>query len=355
MVLGFSAYRDHIVSHFASAVGNRFVSMLGAIAATTLSCVLLSACGDSGERSVAGVTAPTEHSTPVEAQKEAPRKIALVMKTLTNPFFIEMEKGARRAEKEFGIELSVKTASQETSIEQQIQIVEEAIAARVDAIVIAPGDSVRLVPVLKKAQDAGIKVVNIDNALSTQALEAEHAQPIPFISVDNERAAYEATEAVVKDIRRPTTAAIIEGIRSAENAQQRMRGAEKAFAENPSIRVAARETANWKIDEAHEVAKQILSAHPDVGLIFCANDMMALGTLRYLDESGHRNVTVIGYDALDEARDAVRAGRLAITVDQKAAEQGYQGVATAVHMLDGEVVPSHIQVDAALVTASNLP
>jgi ribose transport system substrate-binding protein len=78
------------------------------------------------------------------------------MKTLTNPFFIEMEKGARKAEQENAVELLVKTATQETSIEQQIQIVDEMITAKVDAIVIAPGDSLRLVPILKKAQDAGI-------------------------------------------------------------------------------------------------------------------------------------------------------------------------------------------------------
>ena len=78
------------------------------------------------------------------------------MKTLTNPFFIEMEKGARRAEQTLGVDLLVKTAAQETSIEQQIQIVDDLIAEKVNAIVIAPGDSQRLIPVLKKAADGGI-------------------------------------------------------------------------------------------------------------------------------------------------------------------------------------------------------
>ncbi len=70
------------------------------------------------------------------------------MKTLTNPFFVEMERGARRAEQELGVNLSVKTAAQETSIEQQIQLVEDLIATNVNAIVIAPGDSQRLIPAL---------------------------------------------------------------------------------------------------------------------------------------------------------------------------------------------------------------
>lgn len=340
--------------HFSSVISNLLASLAGRLATAGVLCVILAACGDSGDHAVSGVTAPAPSPAPVQEQNAAPYRVALVMKTLTNPFFVEMEKGARRAEKEFGIELIVKTASQETSIEQQIQIVEEAIRARVDAIVIAPGDSVRLVPVLKKAQEARIKVVNIDNELSAQALETEHAQPIPFISVDNERAAYEATRAVVEGITKPTSAAIIEGILSAENAQQRARGAAQAFGENRAIKVVARESANWKIDEAHEVAKRIFAAHPEVNLIFCANDMMALGTLRYLDESGRKDVVVIGYDALDEAKDAVRAGRLAVTVDQQAAEQGYQGIATAVHMLHGDAVPSRISVNTALVTASTL-
>src|SRR4051812_10499789 len=89
----------------------------------------------------------TETDKPAKARATHPR-IALVMKTLTSPFFVEMEKGARRAEAELGVELLVKTATQETSIEQQIAIVEQLTRAKVDAIVIAPGDSYRLIPAL---------------------------------------------------------------------------------------------------------------------------------------------------------------------------------------------------------------
>jgi len=93
------------------------------------------------------VTTPAQPSETVAAPA-AKKEIALVMKTLTNPFFVEMEKGARRAEKDLGVNLTVKTAAQETSIEQQIQLVEDLVAAKVHAIVIAPGDSQRLIPAL---------------------------------------------------------------------------------------------------------------------------------------------------------------------------------------------------------------
>ncbi len=276
------------------------------------------------------------------------------MKTLTNPFFIEMEKGARRAEKEFGVALQVKTAAQETSIEQQIQIVEDMIAAKLEAIVIAPGDSQRLVPVLKKAMDSGIKVVNIDNRLDPEAIKQAGMAPIPFISVDNEKAAYGSAKFIADTASKPTDAAILEGIRSANNARQRMEGAKRAFAENKQIKLVASESANWKIDEGHDVTQKILTQHPKVKLLFAANDMMALGALKYLQESGRNDIKVAAYDALDDAIAEVKAGRLAVTVDQQAAEQGFQGVALAMRLLKGETVPELMLIDTRLITAENI-
>jgi ribose transport system substrate-binding protein len=165
--------------------------------------------------------------------------IALVMKTLTNPFFVEMEKGARQAETEFGIQLIVKTAAQETSIEQQIEIVDELIRQQVDAIVIAPGDSLELIPVLKKAQDAGIVVINIDNRLDLAYSQNLGLENVPFISVDNQQGAYLSAKYISDLITTPTKAAVIEGIRSAQNAEDRKTGALQGFNENPNITVVA--------------------------------------------------------------------------------------------------------------------
>lgn len=306
-------------------------------------------CGDSGSPAVSTVAkAPAKTEAPAPAPVH--RKIGLVMKTLTNPFFVEMEKGARRAEKDLGIELLVKTAAQETSIEQQIQIVDDLVAAKVDAIVIAPGDSQRLVPVLKKAADAGIKLVNIDNRLDPEAMKQAGLAPVPFISVDNEKAAYASAKFIADGAKPGTQAAILEGIRSADNARQRMEGAKRAFAENKAIRLVASESANWKIDEGYAVTKQIFEKHPQIKLLFAANDMMALGALKFLKESHRGNVRVAAYDALEEAVVEVKAKRLAVTVNQQAAEQGFQGVTLAMRLLKGETVPQLTLIDTRLVT-----
>ncbi len=299
----------------------------------------LVAAGDS-----AAVTAPAEE------QPAAPYTIALVMKTLTNPFFVQMEKGARKAELDLGVKLIVKTGAQETSIEQQIAIVRALIGQGVDAIVIAPADSAELVPVLAEAQKAGIVIVNIDNRLDKKSVAAEGMQEVPFISVDNEEGAYQSAKYISDQLTTPSEAIILEGIRTAKNADDRLRGAERAFGENPNVSVLAKETANWKIDEAHDVVAALFAAHPKIRAIFAANDMMALGAIRYLEEAARKDVLVAGYDALDEAKAAINAGKMAATIDQQAAQQGYMGVEYAVEALHGQMLPTVTLIDTRLVT-----
>ena len=295
-----------------------------------------------------------EATQPADAEPAASpssqKTIALVMKTLTNPFFQEMEKGARKAAGELKINLIVKTAAQETSIEQQIAIVEDLIRAKVDAIVIAPGDSRELIPVLKKAQDAGIKVVNIDNRLDVELSQKMGLVDVPFFSVNNEQGAYLSAKVISDMVKTPTEAAILEGIREAKNAQDRKSGAVRAFEENPNIKLVASETANWKIDEAYTVIAGLYEQHPDIGVIFCANDMMALGVMKYLEEKGKSNVLVAGFDNLKEVQQAIKDGTLKATIDQQAAEQGYQGVMAAMRMLNGDTPPLETTIDVLLVT-----
>jgi ribose transport system substrate-binding protein len=315
--------------------------------------VLSPGCGDPSKDAIGAVTSSASAAqAPVAAASQM--RVALIMKTLTNPFFVEMERGARRAQQQFDIDLQVKTATQETSIEQQIKLVDNEIKAHSKAIVIAPGDSSRLVPILKQAQAAGIHLVNIDNRLNAAAMTAAGMQPIPFISVDNEAGAFLAAAHLASLVHKPTQGAILEGIRSADNALQRKRGAERGFGTNQNIKLVASETANWKIDEAYAVTARLFKKYPDLGVLFCANDMMAIGAIKYIQESGRRNVLVAGFDALAEADAAIRAKQLEVTVDQQASEQGYLGIKTAMQLLAGQTVPMELQIEAKLVTAMSV-
>jgi ribose transport system substrate-binding protein len=332
------------------AMPKRYIARISAALLVLAAILLLTAC-QQAKPAQEPLIISSATSSPTGAALNTTNKpsVAFIMKTLTNPFFVEMEKGARQAEKEYNVTLIVRTGSQETSIDQQISIVEEMIAAKVAAIVIAPGSSTELIPVLVKAQAAGIPVINVDNRLDPDLSKEKGLVGVPYISVDNEQGAYLSAHYLAEHTTRPAEVAIIEGIRDARNAQDRRAGAVRAFGEDKDIQVVASETANWKIDEAYQVAERVLVQHPNVRAIFCANDMMALGALKYLQDKGRSDVLVAGFDALDEAQAAINDGRMLVTVDQQAGQQGYLGVKYAVMAMRGEQVPAETMVDVKLV------
>jgi ribose transport system substrate-binding protein len=316
--------------------------------------VLFISCGINGNKTNLVYTPNSQNNvTPTNETEPKIKNIALVMKTLTNPFFIEMEKGARRAEKEFGIHLVVKTGAQEISVDQQIAIVNELIMTKINAIVIAPGDSKKLIPILKKAQDAGIIIVNIDNKLDVEMSNEIGLKDVPFISVDNEQASYLSALTISKMINTPTDVVIIEGIRSANNAEMRKKGAQRAFSENKNIKIVATETANWKIDEANTIIKSLFGKYPNIKAIFAANDMMGLGVVEYLKTVNKKGVLLSAFDNLPEANKAIKEGWMVATIDQQPDMQGYTGIKYAIKMLGGEKMPNETIIDVKVIDFSN--
>ncbi len=124
--------------------------------------VLLGSTHGCGGGSAEGGTTPA--STASKTKSEKPR-IALIMKSLANEFFKTMAEGARKHQGEHSseYELIVNGIKGERDLKRQVDLVEEMVAQRVDAIVIAPADSKDLVSACKHAQEAGIAVVNINN------------------------------------------------------------------------------------------------------------------------------------------------------------------------------------------------
>jgi ribose transport system substrate-binding protein len=152
-------------------------------------------------------------------------KIALIMKSLANEFFKTMEEGARAHHKEHSekYDLTVVGIKDEQDVAKQIDYVESIMAQKVDAIVIAPADSKALVPVCKRAMDAGIIVVNIDNKFDAAVL-ADKGVKIPFVGPDNRKGARLAGEYLASRLKAGDNVAIIEGIPNAFNGIQRKLG-----------------------------------------------------------------------------------------------------------------------------------
>ncbi|MCA1629084.1 MAG: sugar ABC transporter substrate-binding protein [Acidobacteria bacterium] len=287
------------------------------------------------------------------ASNGAPR-IAFVMKTANNPFFIEMQKGAEAEAKKLGVELVVQAAEREVDVEKQMQIVENLIQTRVAALCVTPSGSREIVPAVNKANAAGIPVVIVDTRVDAKALADAKGRVATFIGSDNYEGGKLAGEFIAKSLNGKGKVAILEGIPGHETGDSRIRGFREALKASPGIEIVASQTANWERDQGFNVFQNILQSHPEVQAVFACSDLMALGALEAIAAAKKTGqIMVVGFDASDEARAAVTKGTMGATVAQSPAQMGALAVENAYHLIKGEPIKEEIVVPIKLITKEN--
>ncbi len=285
--------------------------------------------------------------------KAAPGKprVALIMKSLANEFFSTMAEGAKKHQStnSASYELVVNGIKNETDLGEQVNLVEQMIAQRVSAIVIAPADSKALVTVLKRAKIAGILVVNIDNKLDAGVLKQADLN-IPFVGPDNRAGARKVGEALAKQLKAGDKVTIIEGIPTAFNGQQRRLGFEDAV-KKAGLTLVGVQSGRWEMEAASNVAAAMLSEHADLKAILCANDSMALGTVSAIQAAGKTGkVLVAGFDNISALQPLLQKGQVVATADQHGDQLAVFGIEAALKILKGESAPADQTTVVDLIT-----
>ncbi|MCU0914401.1 MAG: sugar ABC transporter substrate-binding protein [Planctomycetes bacterium] len=281
--------------------------------------------------------------------------VALVMKSLANEFFKTMEEGAKAHHEQHKDEYDLKVVGikNETDVTQQIEYVEHMIAQKVDAIVIAPADSKSLVPVCKRAMDAGIIVVNIDNKFDADVLKDKQAR-IPFVGPDNRKGARLAGVYLATRLKAGDKVAIIEGAPNAYNGIQRKLGFEDAVL-GSNLTIVSSQTGYWETDKAQPIASALINEHPDLKAILCANDSMALGAVAALKDAGKLgSIHVVGFDNIAAVQRLLKEKRVLCTVDQHADKLALFGIEYALEMLKTKAQPADKETPVDLITAEML-
>ena len=277
--------------------------------------------------------------------------IALVLKTLNNPFFIDMKKGAEDTAARLGATLIVQAAEREVDVDKQMQIIENLIQSKVSALCITPSGSKEVVPAIVKANRAAIPVVIVDTRVDLQALKQAGGQVAGFIGSDNFEGGKLAGEFIVKRLGGKGKVAILEGIPGHETGDSRLKGFHSALEGHPDVQVVASQTANWERDQGYNVFQNILQAHPDVQALFACSDLMALGAVEAIASAKKTGtISVVGFDAFSEAREAVQKGTMDATIAQSPYEMGSRAVENAFRLLKGEKVEEDISVKIKLIT-----
>jgi ribose transport system substrate-binding protein len=278
-------------------------------------------------------------------------RVAFVMKTLNHPFFLDMQRGADEAASRTGIELIVQAAEREIDVEKQVQIIENLLQTGIRALIVTPSGSREIATAIAKANRANVPVIVVDTRVDPQAAADNKLKIESFIGSDNYEGGRVAGEYLVKATGGKARVAVLEGIPGHETGDSRLRGFRDALAKHPGMAIVASQPANWERDQGFTVFQNMLQAHPDVDAVFACSDLMALGALEAIAAAGRSGrIRVVGFDALDDARKAIDAGRMEASVAQSPRDMGRIAVETAARLLKGESVPAEQKVEIALVT-----
>ena len=271
--------------------------------------------------------------------------IAVFTKNRTNPAYTAARLGAERAAARHGARVVHYVPERPDNVEEQVTLVEQAIASRPDAAVFVPVHITAMEESVRKLNAARIPVVNILNRM-------KRGEFVSFVGSDDYRLAREIAAHLFRHIGGKGDVAIIEGIAAALTATERLRGFRDVAREWPGIRIVASRPGDYQHGPARRAMAGLLAQFSRLDGVLSANDLMSLGAIEALVAAG-RTVPVIGVNAVPEAIAAIKSGKLLATVDFDAMKIASVATEAALRHLRGEKVPRHIELPVQVVDRTN--
>jgi len=283
------------------------------------------------------------------AQAQSQQVIAIITPPHDNPFFsTEADVAVETAEKlGYGTLLMV----HDDDPNKQSQLIDQAIAAGVAAIVIDNAGADATIAPAQRATDAGIPVFLIDREMNAQGIAKGQ-----YIA-NNYQGATLGAEEFVRLLGEAGNWVELVGMETDNAALIRSKGYHDIIDQFPDMVMVARETANWSQTEAFQKMETIIQANPDIKGVIAGNDTMAVGAAAALQAAGLKDVIVIGFDGSPDAAELIKKGQMSATVLEPMVAYTTMGVeAAASYLSTGKTghPEEKVLVDCVLITPANV-
>ena len=244
------------------------------------------------------------------------------------------------------VELTVVDAGGDAA--KQLQQVETFISQKVDAIIMQPQEQEACSPAIDKAKAAGIPIINCNSLTITE--------PDAYVGSNDSESAEIAMTYIAEQLGGKGNVLMMHGHPGQTAEVKRTEGAMDILAQNPDMTLLDEQTADWDRAEAMTLMENWIQAYGDqINAVFCQNDEMALGALNALVQAGKKdNVLVVGVDAIDDALQSVKDGKMDATVYQDCKGQAEGPIEAAYKLAKGESVEKEILIPFILVTTENV-
>lgn len=257
--------------------------------------------------------------------------IAILNNSPSNPYWKTLSEGIKDTSKALKRPVFMQTLTKADDAEEQANQCENALLRQPKAIIFASANRINLIPCFKKANAQGILLVDVDGGFTQQDAARNKVKVAFSVASDNVALGQQAADYLrAKKIK--GAALILEGPSGNNNSIRRIKGFKNH--KPAGLKIVASLSADWDRLKAANVTNDVLTAHPDLKVVFAANDQMALGAAETLLSQGRRDVIVIGIDGTKDAVKAIKEGRMTASVAQLPYLMAKQALEKTVAYLD---------------------
>ena len=281
-------------------------------------------------------------------QQKAQKKIAVVVSTLNNPWFVFLAETAAARAKELGYEARIFDSQNNTALESDH--FENIIVSGFSAILFNPTDANGSVANVLKAKAAGVPVFCMDREINSA--DAATSQ----ILSDSYSGAVAIGKYFTRQLNKKGNYVELLGLVGDNNTWARSKGFHSVVDNYPNLKMVAQQSADFDRNKALEVMESILQAKPDIDAVFCGNDAMAMGAYQALVSAGKKDkVKVFGFDGAEDVITSISENKVAATGMQFPKVMAETAAQFADEYIKGKRdFPKKIPVAVELVTAKNI-
>jgi ribose transport system substrate-binding protein len=283
-----------------------------------------------------------------ETNEEGKGKIAVVISSLNNPWFLVLGETAANKAKELGYEAYIFDSQNNSS--KEAEHFENIIASGYKAILFNATDADGSVLNVKRAKKAGIPTFCMDREINSRDVATTQ------LLSDNFTGCVRLGEYFVREMNKKGSYVELLGLVGDNNTWNRSKGFHSVVDEFPELKMVSQQNADFDRNKAMEVMESILQANPDIDGVFCGNDAMARGAYQGLLAAGKsEHVQVFGFDGNRDALNAIADHKIKATVMQFPKIMASKSAELADRYLMGERGMSFkTLIDVQLITKENV-
>ena len=282
------------------------------------------------------------------SEKKHLKKMAVVISTLNNPWFVVLGESAATRARELGYVAQIFDSQNNSA--KEAEHFDNIIAMEYDAILFNPTDADGSVLNVKRAKEAGIPTFCMDREINSR-----DAATTQLLS-DSFTGCVKLGQFFVRQMEKKGNYVEILGLVGDNNTWNRSKGFHSVVDEFPGLKMVAQQSADFDRNKAMEVMETIMQANPNIDAVFCGNDAMALGAYQAVLAAGKAGkVKIFGFDGSDDAINGIAEGKIAATVMQFPVLMSRQSADLADQYIKGKRdFSTKTPVEVVLVTSGNV-